>query len=70
MAKVKAVKVRVTEVEIGQTVKGNLIGGSHVIAKIDNGTMELRNTQTTYKLYNEAGEMFFIGNGNSKVTLP
>lgn len=69
MTKTAVVKVPVTEIIEGATVKGNLIGGFHVVTRIVIRTAVLRNTSTSYSFYNEADEEFFIGRINAKATL-
>ena len=62
-------KIRVDEVTEGQTVKGNLIGGTHVVAEIKTRTNILRNTSTEYSFYNDKGQEFFVGRMSAKATV-
>lgn len=62
-------KVKVTEIEIGNVVKGNLVSGFHTVAKIGTSAAELRNTSTSYSFFDVDGKEFFIGRVNAKATL-
>jgi len=63
-------KIRVDEVQIGQTVRANLAGGFHKVARIVTGGANMRSaTATTLSFYNEDGEEFFIGRVYAKATI-
>ncbi len=69
-AKATATKVQVTEITVGQTIHGNLVMGTHEVARIEIATTDgLRNKSSEYQIFNAEGEMVFIGRINSKVRL-
>jgi len=63
-------KIRVDEVQVGQTVKGNLVGGAHVVFRVTSEGMQMRTSDAkVLTFWNEAGEEFFVGRVYAKATL-
>lgn len=64
-------KIKASEVTTGQTVKANMMTGSHVVAEIRTGYMKVRGgvTAETVELYNAEGKLFFIGRLYAKATI-
>jgi hypothetical protein len=62
-------KVKVTEVTVGQSVKGNLVSGFHTVAAIKANASHLQNTSTQLTFVNEDGVEFFVGRISAKATL-
>lgn len=71
MAKVAAVKIRVDEVTIGQTVRGNLGEGSHKVAeiKVDGLTARGGSQRRSLLFLNDKGVEFFVGAVAAKATI-
>lgn len=67
----KAIKIQVTEVIEGMTIKGNLVGGFHTVATIKTGsTQGMRNgTASEYSFLNAEGVEFFVGRVNAKAVI-
>lgn len=64
-------KIRVDAVTIGQTVKGNLGQGSHLVASIKQDALSCRGGASASVLlfFNAAGVEFFAGRISAKATI-